>query len=292
MSRMIKSLFPVLLLITLVACGSSPATPVAIPPRDEQRTLVVGDLERTYLLHIPDGLNDQQSVPLVFVFHAYLENGQSMRFTSGLDKISDANGFITVYPEGTGAEGTRAWNASGCCGLAVTNNIDELTFVRAMIADVETLVGIDPKRIYAAGLSNGAMLSYRLACEMSDTFAAVAPVSGVLTYTPCQPSQHVSVLHVHGELDTLISYEGGGSIDANFPPVKEGLATWAQLNACSGEEQVEQDGVLTHTTYGGCPPGESVELYLIDGYGHGWLNSPNVPISQIIWNFFAAHPKP
>ena len=304
MSRLIKSMLAVLLLISLVACISSPimptATPVpsatpipppvAIPAFDEQRTLMVGDMQRTYFLHIPDGLNEQQSVPLVFVFHGLLDSGQIVRFTTGLDKIANANGFIVVYPDGSGGEGNLSWNASVCCGSAVLNDVDEPAFVRSILADVETIVSVDPQRIYAAGFSNGAMLSYRLACEMSDTFAAVAPVSGVLTYTACEPQEPVSVLHVHGEFDTIVVFEGGG-FNPEFPPVKEGLATWVKLNGCSGEGQEEHDGILAHTTYGTCLPGVSVELYVIDGYGHGWLNSPNVPISQIVWDFFAAHPK-
>ncbi len=286
MSHMIKFTWFVLLLTGLLTGCAVP-----IPAQDVQRTLTVGDMERTYFLHIPDGLNDQQSVPLVFVFHGLLENGQYIRFTTGLDKIADANGFIVVYPDGSGDETSLSWNASDCCGFAVLNNVDEPAFVRAIIADVETIVSVGPKRIYATGFSNGAMLSYRLACEMSDTFAAVAPVSGALTHNPCQPQQPVSVLHVHGENDSLVPFEGGGNFDIEVPPVK-GLAAWVKLDHCSGEEQVEHNGILTHTTYGICAPGVSVELYMIDGYDHGWLNTPNAPISQIVWDFFATHPKP
>ena len=306
MSHLIKSMLAVLLLIGLVACISNPTMPtatpvpsatptplpVAIPTFDELRTLMVGDIQRTYFLHIPDGLNDQQSVPLVFVFHGFLDSGQIVRFATGLDKIANANGFIVVYPDGSGGEGNLSWNAGVCCVSAVLNDVDEPAFVRSILADVETIVSVDSKRIYAAGFSNGAMLSYRLACEMSDMFAAIAPVSGVLTYTPCQPKQKVSVLHVHGALDTFVRLEGEGGINNEFPSVKESLATWVKLNNCSGEEKVEHNGILTHSTYSACTPGVSVELYLIDGYGHGWLNTPNAPISQIVWDFFASHPKP
>ena len=282
------ALIAVLLLVNLAACSTPP---VAIAPVDAQRTLMVNNLERTYYLHIPEGLNDQQSVPLVFVFHGYQENSASARRYTGFDDIADANGFIVVYPDGSGSPSSRSWNASGCCGEALLDNVDETAFVLSIIADVETLVTLSPQNIYATGFSNGALLSYRLACEMSGTFAAIAPVAGAMMYTPCEPQQPVSLLHVHGMKDTVVPFIGGGS-DIRFPAVEESLAAWKKLDGCSGEEQVEEDGVLTHTTYGVCKPGVSVELYAVTGIGHSWPSQYVAPISQIIWEFFAAHPKP
>ena len=283
----IFTLLVAILFTGLGACGSAPT----VIPLDEQRTLMVGDLERTYYIHIPEGLNTEQSVPLVFVLHGFQENGNYARNYTGMDDIADANGFIVVYPDGSGSSGSLSWNASGCCGYALENNVDEKALVRSIISDVETIVKIDPKRTFATGFSNGALLSYRLACEMSDTFAAVAPAGGVLMYSPCQPQEPVSLMHVHGINDRVVPIDGGGS-GIQFPPIKEGLATWAELDGCNGEEQVEQDEVLTHTTYGTCAPGVSVELYVVAGTGHGWPSQYVAPISQTIWDFFAAHPKP
>ena len=283
---------------SMAACNSVTPTSTAIPtvvstvsPIDEQRVLTIGGMERTYFLHIPSGLNDHESVPLVFVFHGFQENGAFARNYTGMDKIADANRFIVVYPDGSGPSGSLSWNASGCCGYALQNNVDEPAFVRAIIADVEAIVKVDSRRTYAAGFSNGALLSYRLACEMSGTFAAIAPASGVLMYSPCQPQQPVSIMHVHGINDRVVPIEGGGS-GIQFPPVEESLAAWAQLDGCSGEEPVEKDGVLAHTTYGSCKPGVSVELYVVDGTGHGWPSQYIAPISQMIWDFFSTHPKP
>ncbi len=301
----------VLLLAGLTACGLTPATPTVTPvptaspvpsvtptapplpvqPVDEQRALKVGDLERTYFLHIPPGLNDQQPVPLVFFFHGYSESALQARNYTGLDQIANANGFIVVYPDGSGSAGGFSWNGSGCCGYALQNNVDEPAFVRAITTDIETLVNVDVRRTYAAGFSNGALLSYRLACTMSDTFAAVAPAGGVLMYSPCEPSQPVSVMHVHGMTDNIVPFDGGGS-GIQFPPVKDSLTTWTKLDGCSGAEQVEKDGLLTHTTYGTCAPGISVQLYTVDRVGHTWPSQYIVPLTQLVWDFFAAHPKP
>ncbi len=268
--------------------------PVPVEPLDVVRSLTVQGLKRTYFLHIPPGLNDQQSVSLVFVFHGFQESSDYARIYSGLDNISNANGFVVIYPEGTGDSSGRSWNAGECCGYARQNNIDESAFVRSMIQDVGTIVHVDTKRIYAAGFSNGALLSYRLACEMSDTFAAVAPVAGVLVYSPCQPEQPVSVIDVHGMTDTVVPFKGGGvnpGTGQPFPPVEQSVAAWAKLDGCTDSGKVEHNGLVTRTAYGQCAPGAAVELYTVSGNGHNWPSPYAVPISQIIWEFFAAHPK-
>jgi polyhydroxybutyrate depolymerase len=128
-----------------------------------------------------------QPVPLVFVFHGLGEAANLIQQASGMNAVSDANGFIVVYPNGSGSSGALSWNAGKCCGYALKNNVDETAFIRQIIVDVGTFAQIDPKRTYASGFSNGGLLSYRLACEMSDTFAAVAPVAGVLLFDQCQP---------------------------------------------------------------------------------------------------------
>jgi polyhydroxybutyrate depolymerase len=293
------------LLAGLFACAPAPtpapvATEVPIPsvtpeptiaPLDTQRTLMIDGMERTYSIHIPAGLTGQQSPPLVFVFHGYQENSAQIRRYTGFDAVADANGFIVVYPDGSGSSGSFSWNGSGCCGYALQNDIDDPAFVRAIIADVETLATVDAKRIYASGFSNGALLSYRLACEMSDTFAAIAPVGGVLMYAPCEPQESVSVIHAHGAKDAVVPLDGGGAA-IQFPPVAESVAAWAGLNGCNGEKQVEKDGVLEHTTFEGCKTGIAVELYIFDGTSHSWPSPYVVPLAEIIWEFFAAHPKP
>jgi polyhydroxybutyrate depolymerase len=287
------------LILSAAACGrpAPTATPAAtLQPGSGRRALTVDGLDRNYVLHVPAGLDASQPVPLVFVFHGFQESGNSIRMQSAMDQVADANGFLVAYPNGTGPSNALSWNAGGCCGYALENNVDDEAFVRAMIADVGTVATVDPKRVYAAGFSNGALLTFRLACEMSDVFAAVAPVAGVLVTDPCQPKEPVSIIQVHGMSDTAVPYGGGQNPQAavRFPPVEESLATWVQLDGCSGAPQVEQDGIITHTTYGSCLPGISVELYTLDGVGHSWpsqyITTPS--LSDVIWAFFDAQPKP
>jgi polyhydroxybutyrate depolymerase len=302
MQSLKTTLFAILALLVLsasAACAASTPVPTATPaptlqPIDAQRDLSVDGLERTYLIHVPPAITGADAVPMLFVFHGFQEDSTYARSYTGFNDIADANGFIVAYAEGSGASSGLSWNGGTCCGYALVNDVDETAFVNAILADVETLAVIDRNRVFAAGFSNGALLSYRLACEMSETFAAVAPVGGVLVYEPCEPSEPVSVMHVHGMTDGAVPFEGGGlnpGTGEPFPPVQESIAAWVKLDACLETAQTEQDEIMTHSMYGGCASGSAVELYALEGTGHTWPSRYVVPISETIWEFFSAHPK-
>jgi polyhydroxybutyrate depolymerase len=260
---------------------------------DSERTLTIDGMERSYFLHIPPNLAADQPLPLVLVFHGFSGTGESMAVTTGFSGLADSFGFLVVYPDGLGPVGATSWNAGGCCGYAKSVNLDEVAFVRGMLSDLGAIARVDPKRIYAAGFSNGAMLSYRLGCEMSDTLAAVAPVAGVLLNNPCGPAQPVSIIHIHGVADNSVPYSGSTTPAASgvFESVEQSIATFVTLDGCPSDPVVEQNGLATHTAFGPCKNGTAVELYALQGIGHTWPPSAILPASQIIWNFFVAHPK-
>lgn len=310
MSSYIKSSLIVLLLGGMLMSCAAPATPLPEPteapvhteipaptlePGESERSVNVEGMDRSYVLHIPPGVNQGTPVPLVMMFHGLYSVALTQSQTD-LDDFSDENGFILVYPKGVGA----SWNGGECCGIAFQDNLDEAMFVRQILSDLETIVTVDPKRIYAVGFSNGAVLTYRLACEMSDVFAAVAPVSGTLFYKTCQPEHSVSVLHIHGLGDTTIPFAGGESSEGAvplLPPVQEGIETWVKLNECNTSPQVSMDGAITNTVYVDCQASTTVELITIDGFEHGWpsptgAGAMNFPATQTIWEFFSTHPKP
>lgn len=264
-----------------------------LQPGDSSRKLTVKGLERSYLLHIPSGLDSLRPVPVVFAFHEFDSSGITLRSLTGFNEIADKEGFLVIYPEGSGLFGASTWNnGGGCCGYAAINNVDEAAFVRQILSDVVTIVSIDTKRIYATGFSHGASLPYRLACEMSDTFAAIAPVSGVLLYSPCKPKEPVSAIHVHGLNDNHMPYHGDGH--HNSPPVESVIKLWAQLDGCTNTPEIEklQNNTITHTAYDSCKAGTAVELYTFESGTSSWPQKSVWPTSQIIWDFFAAHPKP
>jgi polyhydroxybutyrate depolymerase len=275
---------------------SPSATPVpALQAGESRRTVKVGSTERAYLLHVPPGLTVGHPAPLVFVFHGYSSNAENVQRATGFNEIADTAGFIVVYPIGSGPGDALSWNGGGCCGFALDKHIDEPAFIREMISDLGTITRIDPKRIYATGMSNGGFLSYKLACEMSETFAAVAPVAGALLSSPCHPGQPVSVIDFHGRIDEVVPYESSVlSGGVPIPSTVQTIAIWAQLDGCNAPAKSEQTAILTHVTYSSCKDGSAVELYALMNVGHWWpnLNNDGVPASQIIWNFFANHPKP
>jgi polyhydroxybutyrate depolymerase len=302
-----KRLFFALIFFFLAAavvggCSPAPASPTAtptaaptVPPGDSEHQITVDSLQRSYLLHVPPGFSAAEPIALVFIFHGLGEDGFYMSAVTGMNEIADANRFLVVYPNGTAPPGPLSWNAGGCCGYALTNQVDEPAFIRAILADLELSYSIDPKRIYAAGFSNGALLSYRLGCKMAGTFAAIAPVAGILSQNPCQPDQPVSVIHIHGDSDVSVPFFGGGSNPSTgmaFPSVNTGIITWVRLDGCENSPRKEQLGIVAHTAYASCRNGSAVELYVARGIGHVWPPASVMPTSQIIWDFFATHPKP
>ena len=120
----------------------------------------------------------------------------------GLNEKADQEGFIAVYPNGTGRlEPMLTWNGGNCCGYAQWNNVDDVGFTRALLDDLAKVVNVDAKRVFATGISNGGIMCYRLASELSDRIAAIAPVSGTMGTLTCNPKRPVSVIHFHGTED-------------------------------------------------------------------------------------------
>ncbi len=268
--------------------------PATRQPGDAERTVTVDGLERSYLLHVPAGLSAVSPAPLVLVFHGHRMNAESIMAMTGFNSLADANRFIVAYPNGTGSAGIFSFNAGLCCGTAQKNGVDEAAFVRGILSDLGGLHAVDPARVYVAGFSNGAMLAYRLACELSDTIAAIAPVAGYLEYDPCRPPGKVSVLHIHGLSDNSLPY-ADEDLDPGWDPAirsaRGSVALWAYFDGCTGSPEENQDGIATRLAYSACGGGTAVELYTLYGVGHIWPTESTFPSSRTIWEFFAAHPK-
>jgi polyhydroxybutyrate depolymerase len=311
-NHLIFSTFCVLLLATM-ACArlSTSATPLpAVPPVGQStHSLTHAGRERSYILYIPASVNRDQPVPLVFVFHGGTGNAESAILMTGFNPVADRNGFLVVYPDGTGRLSDNkllTWNGGNCCGYAQAENVDDVGFVRRMVADLQSTLKIDPQRIYATGMSNGAILSQRLGCEAADLFAAIAPVAGTLNFPACQPSGPLSVIEFHGSADTHIPYAGGfgpdSLVNVDFTSVQDSVAFWTAQDGCNSQPQTDSFTDIQHSTWTGCVQSTSVELYTVVGGGHAWpggrggwegSDEPSLTLSasQIIWEFFAAHPK-
>jgi polyhydroxybutyrate depolymerase len=302
----------VLILIAL-ACArasTSTATPFpSLPAGEFLRSVGYDGLERSYVLYVPGSVNWALPVSLVLVFHGGTGNAENAMTMSGFNEVADRNGFLVIYPNGTGRlsdEKLLTWNGGGCCGFAQEQDVDDVGFVRAIVEDLRSLANVDPKRIYATGMSNGGILSHRLACEASDLFAAIAPVAGTLNFTPCNPADYVSVIEFHGTGDQNLPYDGGvGSeslVDVDYASVQDSIGFWVAFNGCDSQPQRESFSDIQHETWSGCTGQASVELYTILGGGHAWPGgvrgrpsadepTQTISASQLIWEFFAAHPK-
>ncbi|HXZ48485.1 MAG TPA: PHB depolymerase family esterase, partial [Usitatibacter sp.] len=228
---------------------------------------------------------------------------------SGMDAEADREGFIAAYPNGTGPLRNilLTWNTWQCCGRALEENADDVGFVRALVGQVERDYPVDRKRIYATGMSNGGMMAYRVGCELADVFAAIAPVAGALDTDDCRPAARVSVIAFHGTADQHVLFEGGAprqSLDRHKrvdKSVAYAIDFWKRRDGCEGEPARRREGSVTHEAYS-CADGTAVELYAIEGQGHAWpggekgrptADAPTTEISatDLMWNFFARHPK-
>jgi polyhydroxybutyrate depolymerase len=230
---------------------------------------------RKYKVHVPKSYDANKPAPVVFCFHGLGQDAVSFCVgATGLPEKSDAEGFVLVMPNGVG----NSWDAGTCCS---SNGLDEMEFIRAVFDEVGKHVNVDLGRVYATGLSNGGYLSYRVGCEMSDIFVAVAPGAGAIgipsigggtgassTFAKCEPKQRVSVLDLHGTADPLIAYR----------LVKPSLDLMAQSDGCSLETEPAKlpmsGGDTTCESYKGCPAGVEVTGCKVDGGGHCWFGDP------------------
>jgi polyhydroxybutyrate depolymerase len=267
---------------------------------DSHQSIVVGGVERTYLLHIPPSYDESKTMPLIFVLHGAGGSAAGMKNT-GMSEKADQQNFIVVYPNGTGEP--SAWNN----GMTpeISQPVDDIAFIRSLIDKFEQELRVDPKRIYVAGFSNGAMMTYRLGAELSDRLAAIAVVEGTIgTQQPDgswltipNPAHPISVIVFHGEKDTNIPYNGGEGIRMFVRPVTDAVSFWIKSDGCAltPQTQTSPEGNIIHDIYSGCQNDTGVVLFTLVNGTHEWpkLQSPAaIAATDVILTFFARHPKP
>lgn len=302
---------PPLLSTGLVLMLAAAATGADLSPGDHVRSLEFGGRRRTYLLHLPDMTADYAR-PLVFVLHGGGGSGRVVARLTGFSRLADSVGFIVVYPDGV----ERHWNdGRGVKRFpAQRDEVDDVGFIAALIDTLVRQCGADPARVYAAGMSNGAMMCHRLGLELADKLAAVAPVAGNLPVKLAdrKPRRPIPVLAINGTDDPLVPFEGGGVGRI----IKRGkvLSTaktvrfWVEHNGCSAEaattwleDAVPDDGIrVARAVYAGGREGAEVVLFTVFGGGHTWPQGAQRPdhfgrtardfsASEEIWRFFERH---
>lgn len=293
-------------LISVLALGQ--ADPLG--PGDHRRFVTVDGAKRSHIIHVPPKYNPKQPAAVILALHGATMDDQQMIGFTGLSDTADKHKFIVVYPNGTGAFITT-WNAGLFPGKLGDSKVDDVKYLGKVLDDVESVIKVDKKRVYACGLSNGAMMSYRLASEMSDRIAAVGTVAGTLAVEKYEPKRPVSVVHFHGTKDTLVRFNGPTKEEAKslkFRSVDDTIKACVKANGCTDKAtetalDMKKDKLkVTRKEFGKGKDGAEVVLYVIENGGHTWpgmdvgpaflgASTMNINANEIMWEFFKKHPR-
>jgi polyhydroxybutyrate depolymerase len=258
----------------------------------------------------------------VLAFHGGGGEADGFKDYAGLDSVADREGFIVVYPNGSGVLPRRllTWNAGDCCGYAMNQRVDDVGFGIAVLDDLARRTSIDPRRVYATGHSNGAMMAYRLGAERADRIAAIVPVAGGISIDQFAPRRRIAVLAIHSVDDPRALYDGGlgppfpgTNVRSSHRPAMEGLEKWRRHNGCSTATRVVdtrsgRSGTTAQTAtlleWEGCAAGALVAHWKLTGVGHGWpgtaprqrdeiIGTPTTMVNaaEEIWRFVARLPR-
>jgi polyhydroxybutyrate depolymerase len=299
----------------LAALGLGSAAQADPPARDLSRTLTLGGLKRSYLVHLPAGgaaRDRAKPVPLVVALHSGGGRARAFAEFTGFDRLSDSAGFIVAYPEGF--EGNWNDGRSRVGNRALVDNVDDVGFILAIADALAKDYAVDAKRLYVVGISNGGMMALRAACDASDKIAAVAAVAAALPVRMkprCNPSAPISVLIMNGSEDPVMPWRGGEirlGLDRLGRVIgsEETATFWAEHDDCVTTPEVEDlpnkdpgdNSVVRRAIYPQCR-GAEVVLYTVDRGGHTWPGGPqylpqatvgrvnrDIDASAVIWDFF------
>lgn len=265
-----------------------------------EHKIVSGGTDRIYGIYIPKSYDPAIPTALVLNLHETSGNPREQFIYSNIQPVADKHGFIAVMP--AVIRGASTWNA-----LLDPKGIDDVRFIRDLIKELAAKYNIDPKRIYAMGLSGGARMASRLGCEMAGTLAAIAAVAGIQFLDDCQPSRPLPVIVFHGKLDKLNPYTVVGSAPKRWNVgVEDSVARWVKNSRCSGPARIEKkSSVVSKRSWSTCQGGSEVVFYVIENGGHTWPGSPvvvmapwagetnqDIKATELMWQFFASHPLP
>ena len=226
---------------------------------------VSGSAKRSYILHVPSTYSSATAVPLMIALHGHSWTAARFRDTTQLDQVADSKNFIIAYPDGEG----NMWNAGNCCSTLGT---DDVTLISGMIDSITSKYNIDKSRVWVLGHSNGAMMAYRAACEISEKITAIAVGAGTFAAFSCKPTKAVSVIEIHGTADQVLSIDG----TIWGPSPLASAAKYAGYAGCSA----------TSSSTWTCPNGSQIQVNIEDGATH---------YAQSWWaemtNYLFAHPR-
>ncbi|HEY1972707.1 MAG TPA: PHB depolymerase family esterase [Pseudonocardia sp.] len=269
------------LLLLIVSCAAPmphraappPPPPAAASPLPEASipvnrvvTLSMPSGHRFAIVHHP--VDTPEEAPLVVVLHGAYGSAQQARSSYGWDALADRNGFVVAYPNGAGP----FWNAGDCCGTAHTMAVDDVEFLHELEDQLQQRDDIDPRRVYAVGMSNGAMMAYAWACGRPDDLAGIGPVAGALV-APCTPAPSVTVVAIHGTNDRNVPIDGGPGPQSvthfRYPTLAASLAAFVAADGCDPTPVIAHRPSVQVSTWS-CTGDRNVTLALVQGLGHEW----------------------
>jgi polyhydroxybutyrate depolymerase len=277
-----------------------PPDPDCNPSGDYDLTIHSGGLDRPLILHVPGSYDGHKPLPLVLVLHGFGGTAAVMTERTRMSCKAETEGFFVAYLNGTkcdaalgdpgcheGHEG-QGWNSGLTPSLGIT--VDDVQFVRDVVASLEAQLRVDDRRVYAAGFSNGAFMTHRLAAELPDLLAAVALAEGTIgigDLTIPEAVGSIPILIMHGTADTTVTYDGHAEGLCPCKSVDESVAYWLEHDLCRGPSRAWTDGTITTTTYAGCFANNDVVLNSIAGGEHNW---PSIG-TDAAWSFFSKHSR-
>ncbi len=269
--------------------GPLPCEGLNAAPGDSERTIQVGDVSRSYVLHVPAAYKGEAPVPLIVDYHAVQGTGDTQRASSPYPPVTDGEGVIMAFPNGLAGPAGTAWNVGPCC----VDNVDDLAFSKALAADIATFACIDLSRVYAVGKATGGGMAYYLACHAADVFAAAAPSSFDLlaeNVDACAPARPITVVSFRVTDNPLIPYEGGRSTAVLGHPItflgaEATFEKWAELNGCTGTASDEGNGCQSYAA-AQCTGG--VEVWLCTSPGTESQNGN----ASIAWSILKQYTLP
>ncbi len=298
-----RSVLAILGLILLASgCGDSdPDLPSANQTFPEVPRKVFGG-ERPVNLQVPTAYTSSTPVPLLIILHGYGANGMFQQQYLRFGPLVESQGVLIAAPDGTLDGGSRRfWNATDACCNFSGSTVDDVAYIRGLIADIRTDYNVDRRRIYLFGHSNGGFMAQRLACEAAGEIAAIVSLAGATFADPerCAPTRPVSILNIHGDADATILYEGGQIGGHPYPSAEETSARWQAYNDCAPRlvadpTTLDVDRIpgneTSVTRYEGCDNSTGVELWTIHGGSHTPTWTPAFP--NLVWQWLSAHSRP
>jgi polyhydroxybutyrate depolymerase len=262
--------------IAIAACGSSAPAPAQSQLHSgvQHASITVDGQKRTYRLFLPAGLDATKATPLIVALTGCPSAGDDMAAGTQLDDVATSKGFVIVYPDPVGG----CWNTGTCCG-----NAHDTKFIGQLVDKLTAEIRVDNARIFAAGFSAGAIMTYTLACAFSDRFAAIVSDAGREDGQTCLPARPVSVFEIHGTEDASVLYNDGSAA----------VQRWVGLDGCPATPTLTVNGITKTSLWNGCRANTVVRFDTVVAGHHQWFGSTFDPIpgepdsNALMWGFFS-----